>query len=140
MKSLTIKMKAAAVAAAMLFTSGVALANVSSPVVNEVVPSVKMTTGITKAPDVIRKEMKVSGYQLVKVNGNFKVYLKQGDEQKIVVEADESLVPEVKHFVVDNTLNIYTSDQVKKRITLWVTLKDINNLNKFGKVRVIKEQ
>src|SRR3546814_8296899 len=77
--------------------------------------------------------MKVSGYQLVKVSGNFKVYLQEGDEQKIVVEADENLVPEVKHFIVDNTLNIYTSDQVKKRITLWVTLQDVNNLNKFGR-------
>ncbi|QEC53388.1 hypothetical protein EDD80_103137 [Anseongella ginsenosidimutans] len=133
MKSLTNKMNVAMVAAAMLFTSGVALAN-------ETGPAIEMTAGITKAPDVIRKEMKVSGYQLVKVNGNFKVYLKQGDEQKIVVEGDENLVPEVKHFIVDNTLNIYTSDQVKRRITLWVTLKDINNLNKFGNVRVIREQ
>lgn len=124
-------MNVAMVAAFMLFTSGVAFANETNPV--------KDPAGAKSAPDVIRKEMKVSGYQLVKVNGNFKVYLKQGDEQKIVVEGDESLVPEVKHFIVDNTLNIYTSDEVKKRITLWITLKDINNLNKYGNVRVIRE-
>lgn len=132
MKGLTTKINVAIVAALMLFTSGVAFGNETDPIFKN-----SSENGI--APDVVRKEMKVSGYQLVKVNGNFKVYLKQGDEQKIVVEGDESLVPEVKHFIVDNTLNIYTSDQVKKRITLFITLKDINNLNKFGKVRVIKE-
>lgn len=131
MKRLINKMNVAMVAALMLFTSGVAFANETNPV--------KDPASAKSAPDVIRKEMKVSGYQLVKVNGNFKVYLKQGDEQKIVVEGDQSLVPEVKHFIVDNTLNIYTSDEVKKRITLWITLKDINNLNKYGKVRVIRE-
>ncbi|HYH56440.1 MAG TPA: DUF2807 domain-containing protein [Anseongella sp.] len=123
-------MNAAIVAALMLFSSGLAYG--SDPIRKNV-----SEKGI--APDVVRKEMKVSGYQLVKVNGNFKVYVKQGDEQKIVVEGSEELVPEVKHFVVDNTLNIYTSDQVKKRITLRITLKDINNLNKFGNVRIIKE-
>src|SRR3546814_880502 len=156
MKSSTSKMKAI-LAAAIFSTSGIALANEVSPTGNKAssvaegrppvsgissgispVPSATLSEAVT-APDIIRKVMKVSGYQLVKVSGNFKVYLQEGDEQKIVVEADENLVPEVKHFIVDNTLNIYTSDQVKKRITLWVTLKDVNNLNKFGKVRVIRK-
>ena len=154
MKSSTTKMMTAMVAAAFLSVSasGIAFANEARPAagaptgISPVVihaPAVMSVPAATAekapAPDVIRREMKVSGYQLVKVNGNFKVYLQQGDEQKIVVEADESLVPEVKHFIVDNTLNIYTSDDVKKRITLWVTLKDINNLNKFGNVRVIRK-
>ncbi|MFS8615268.1 MAG: DUF2807 domain-containing protein [Solitalea sp.] len=132
MKGLINKMTATALVAAMLLTSGAVFATETNPTPGKEV--------VSEAPDVIRKEMKVSGYQLVKVNGNFKVYLSEGDQQKIVVEGDESLVPEVKHFIVDNTLNIYTSDHVKKRITLWITLKDINNLNKYGKVRVIKQQ
>lgn len=140
MKGLFSKMIATTVVAAMLFTSGTATATETTPG-KEITPdaTLKSEAGLGHAPDVIRKEMKVAGYQLVKVNGNFKVYLSQGDVQKIVVEADEELVPEVKHFIVDNTLNIYTSDDVKKRITLWITLKDINNLNKYGKVRVIKQ-
>ena len=120
--------------------SGPAVESARFVIPEEAGPTVEASNGLAKAPDVIRREMKVSGYQLVKVNGKFKVYLKQGNEQKIVVEGDEDLVPEVKHFIVDNTLNIYTSDQVKKRITLWVTLKDINNLNKYGNVRVIRDR
>lgn len=147
MRSLMNKVNAAVVAAAVLFTSGAAFAaeaGTVSPASGGAFdtltgPGLESAGGGEKAPDVIRKEMSVSGYQLVKVNGKFKVYLSEGDEQKVVVEADESLMPEVKHFVTDNTLNIYTSDKVNKRITLWITLKDINNFNEFGNVRVIRE-
>lgn len=134
MRTLTGKISAVMVAACMLCTAGTAYGKEAGPRGTEV------PGPAAAAPDMVRKEMKVSeSYQLVKVNGNFKVHLIRGDEQKIVVEADETLVPEVKYFIVDDTLNIYTSDQVRKRITLWITMKDINNFNKFGSVRVIRE-
>lgn len=147
MKSLANKLNAAAVAAAILFTSGAAFAAQSGPSGPggpdkpvESTPRIENPDGGSKAPDVIRKEMAVSDYDLVKVSGKFKVFLKQGDEQKIVVEADEALISKVEHFQVDNTLSIYTSDDVKKRITLWITLKDTRNFNDFGNVRVIREK
>lgn len=132
MKPYIQKIVAAAVAVAMIVPAGVTAAVPAKG--NE--PSVKTEN----KSDLIKREINTTeSYQLVKVNGNFKVYLRQGDKEKVVVEGDEEILPEVKHFVSNNTLNIYTSDKVRKRLTLHITMKDIHNFNKFGKVRVIKE-
>src|SRR5690606_41799520 len=97
MKGLINKMTATALVAAMLLTSGAVFATETNPTPGKEV--------VSEAPDGIRKEMKGSGYQLVKVNGNFKVYLSEGDRQKIVVEGDECLVPGAKHIIGDNSLH-----------------------------------
>ncbi|MNF15476.1 hypothetical protein D3C80_2181070 [compost metagenome] len=65
--------------------------------------------------------------------------LSQGSEQKIVVEGPEEVTSLVQSFVSENELNVYTTDAVKKRITLWITLKDIHNISTFGDVKIVKE-
>ncbi|MNS57704.1 hypothetical protein D3C72_906000 [compost metagenome] len=87
----------------------------------------------------VRKEMQVAAFETVKVSGNFKVMLSQGNEQKIIIEAPEEMANAVQSFVSENELNIYTTDAVKKKITLWVTLKDIHNISTYGDVKVVKE-
>ncbi|MNL87556.1 hypothetical protein D3C87_2167670 [compost metagenome] len=65
--------------------------------------------------------------------------LSQGNEQKIIIEAPEEMANAVQSFVSENELNIYTTDAVKKKITLWITLKDIHNISTYGDVKVVKE-
>src|SRR3546814_12305930 len=119
MKSSTSKMTAAILAAAIFSTSGIALANEVSPTGNKAssvaegrhpvsgissglspVPSATLSEAVT-APALIRKVMKGSGYYLVKESGNYNVYLHAGDEQQIVVEAEENMEHEVKHNIVE---------------------------------------
>lgn len=87
----------------------------------------------------VKKEMSTGTFETVKVSGNFKVMLSQGNEQKIVVEGPEEVTNLVQSFVSENELNVYTTDAVKKRITLWITLKDIHNISTFGDVKIVKE-
>jgi Putative auto-transporter adhesin, head GIN domain len=89
--------------------------------------------------DMVQKEMPTATFETVRVSGNFKVILTQGDEQKVIVQIDPELVDEVKSFVVGQELNVFTTDKVSnKRVTLLITLKDARNISTFGNVKLLK--
>lgn len=88
--------------------------------------------------EMVKKEISTAAFETIKVSGNFKVMLAEGPDQKIIVEAPAELGASVQSFLDNNELNVYTVGNVKKRITLWVTLKDIRNISTFGDVKVVK--
>lgn len=106
----------------------------SFTVLNDEIKSKKEKKEVT----AIKRDMNVAPFEIVKVSGNFKVILTQGNEQKVVVDAPEELNGMVQSFIVDNELNVFTNGVNKKKITLWITLKDIHNISTYGDVRVVK--
>ncbi|POY37363.1 hypothetical protein C3K47_06265 [Solitalea longa] len=88
--------------------------------------------------EIIKKEVTAPTFETIKVSGNFKVILTEGAEQKIVVEAPEKLTTSVKSFLHNGEFNVYTVSDVKKRITLHITLNDIRNISTFGDVKIVK--
>ncbi|UKJ05835.1 GIN domain-containing protein [Solitalea lacus] len=106
----------------------------SFTVLNDEIKSKKEKKEVT----AIKRDMNVAPFEIVKVSGNFKVILTQGDEQKVVVDAPEELNGMVQSFIVDNELNVFTNGVNKKKITLWITLKDIHNISTYGDVKVVK--
>ncbi|POY37362.1 hypothetical protein C3K47_06260 [Solitalea longa] len=88
--------------------------------------------------ELVKKELSTPAFETIKISGNFKVVLIEGTEQKVVVEAPEQLTGSVQSFLDNTELNVYTTDTVKKRITLYVTLKDIRNISTYGDVKIVK--
>jgi hypothetical protein len=80
--------------------------------------------------NVIRKERKTDTFTGVDVSTGIDVYLKQGNDESVTVEADENLHEYINTEVRGSVLHVYTEANIreaeKKRV--YVTLRDIKTL------------
>lgn len=90
---------------------------------------------------VVSKERKPLNASGVRVSTGIDVYLTQGNDLKLVVEADENLHDNIITEVKNGILNIYTDVNIRraemKRV--YVTLKDINSVSTSSAGDVIGE-
>ena len=87
----------------------------------------------------IKEERNVSNSSRLNVGGAFKVFLAQGDQEKIVIEADADEMKDIKTEVAGNTLKIYMDSQWSSRyheITIWLTFKNLEKIDFSGAVEV----
>jgi citrate lyase gamma subunit len=79
---------------------------------------------------VVTKERKTDSFTGVKVSSGIDVYLKQGNNESISVEADENLHEYILTEVRNGVLNVYSEynirDAEKKRV--YVTMKEVNSI------------
>jgi hypothetical protein len=92
--------------------------------------------------DFVKEDRNVSNFTKLDIGGAFKVYLSQGDQEKIVVEADKDEIKEIVTEVVGNTLKIYTDGKWSSQyheMTIWLTFRDLDQIDFSGAVEVTGE-
>lgn len=81
--------------------------------------------------NVVKKERKVGSFTGIKVSSGIDVFLRQGNNESLSVEADENLHDYIYTEVTGGVLHIYTKvtirDAEMKRA--YVTMKDINSIS-----------
>jgi hypothetical protein len=91
--------------------------------------------------NVVTKERKAEEFTGIKVSSGVDVYLKQGTNLSISVEADENLHEYIMTEVRNGVLNVYTDANIReaKRERVYVTMKDINLISTTSAGDVVGE-
>jgi hypothetical protein len=80
--------------------------------------------------NVVTKERKAEYFSGIKVSTGIDVYLRQGDNESISVEADENLHEYILTEVRDDVLNVYTEANIRdaERKRVYVTMKEVKSV------------
>ena len=99
-------------------------------------PSMAGGVKVTREPRV------VSSFDAISVSGAFEVFLKQGEPNEVVIEADEDIQKAIKVEVKGSTLIIGTNKPIHHPTTMkvYITFKNIKSLETSGAVDVTTEQ
>jgi hypothetical protein len=92
-----------------------------------------------KAAD--RQEQVTDSFNAIELEGNFEVYLFNGDQHKVVLEGDEDVLEWVVLNVVDDVLKItYLNDKVVKKsqsVILEITVKDLREFSSVSALKLV---
>lgn len=90
--------------------------------------------GVRGNGNIVKQERNISSFSGLEVGGAFRVFLTQGDEEKLVVEADENLLDIIETKVRGGTLIISTNENIKqfKTMNIYLTFKDIDDMEISG--------
>lgn len=91
--------------------------------------------------NVIKQERPISSFNSIRVSSAFEVILSQGDYEKVVVEANENLMDNIKTEVKGSKLIVSSRGCLKnhKTIKIYITFKNINSLYVSGAVEICGE-
>ncbi len=80
--------------------------------------------------NVVSEERSVGDFDGLKVSSGIDVLIKQGPEVSLLLEADENLHEVIKTEVIDNTLKIYTSKNIRKAKSrkVYLVYKELNSI------------
>jgi hypothetical protein len=87
----------------------------------------------------VKEERNVSNFSSLDIGGAFKVYLTQGNTEKVVVEADADEIKEIVTEVVGGELKIYTKSNWHGNfgeMTIYLTFKQLESIDFSGAVEV----
>ena len=86
--------------------------------------------GVRGNGDVTTETRNVSSFNAIVVTGSVDVYLSQGEEEKVSVEADENLLEIIRTEVEGSTLHIYEKKNIRKAEArkVYITFREINSL------------
>lgn len=90
----------------------------------------------------IKEDRPVSNFSKLEIGGAFEVYLSQGDQEKLVIEADEDELKEIVTEVIGNKLKIYTKSGWPGSfhdMAIYLTFKDLEYIDFSGAVEVKSE-
>jgi hypothetical protein len=90
----------------------------------------------------IKEERNVSNFTRLEIGGAYEVHLSQGDQEKLVIEADADEIKEIVTEVVGSKLKIYTKSGWGERfheMTIYLTFKNLDNIDFSGAVEVSAE-
>jgi hypothetical protein len=81
--------------------------------------------------NVVTKERTVENFTGIKVSTGIDVYLKQGDNEKVSVEADENLQDYILTEVKNGVLHVYTETNIREaeRKRVYVTMKEVRSVS-----------
>jgi len=98
-------------------------------------------TGVPGNGNVIKETRVVSSFNALDISGAFKVYIKQGNLEEVVVEADENLQPCIRTEVRGNTLVIDIKKPISHPTTMnvYITLKDLAKAELSGAVDIFTD-
>ncbi len=90
---------------------------------------------------VVKSERQAGSFTGVRVSTGIDVYLKQGDNESISVEADENLHEYIKTEISGGVLNVYTDANIREADTkkVYVTMKNIESLKTSSAGNIIGE-
>lgn len=91
----------------------------------------------------VKEERTISSFSKLDIGGAFKVYLYQGDQEKVVVEADDKEIKEIVTEVVGNELRIYTKPGWGPRfheMSVYVTFRNLDYIDLSGAVEVAADK
>ena len=91
--------------------------------------------------NVVTKERKTDDFTGIKVSSGIDVYLKQGNNESISVEADQNLHEYILTEVRGGVLNVYSEYNIRhaERMRVYVTMKEINSVKTTSAGDVIGE-
>lgn len=97
------------------------------------------STGERGNGHVVTEERSVSDFTEVKASAGMDVYLSEGDANKVVVEADENLLPLITTEVKDGKLNITTSGNIGfyKSKKVYVTYKELTDISASSGAEIV---
>lgn len=96
---------------------------------------------LTGDGNVIKEQRQVPSFSKIQMDGVVNVYLKQGPDKSLTIEADQNLAKYIQTPVEGNTLYIKTADGVeikeKTKLNVYVTFENIDllNMNGIGNVK-----
>ena len=91
--------------------------------------------------NVVTKERKADTFTGIKVSSGIDVYLKQGNNESVSVEADQNLHEYILTEVRGGVLNVYSEYNIRhaERMRVYVTMKEINSVKTTSAGDVIGE-
>jgi hypothetical protein len=92
--------------------------------------------------DFIKEVRAVGNFSKLEIGGAFKIYLSQGDQEKLEIEADSKEMSEIVTEVVGNKLKIHTKPGWGSRyhdMTIYLTFKNLDYIDLSGAVEVKSE-
>jgi hypothetical protein len=91
--------------------------------------------------NVVKKERTAASFDGVRVSTGIDVYLKQGDQESLAVEADENLHEYIITEVKDGVLHVYTDANIREaeRKRVYVTMKEVTSLKTSSAGDIIGE-
>jgi hypothetical protein len=100
-----------------------------------------MVAGVQGDGKVVKETRVVSSFDGIEVSGAFSVYLRQGSNEEVVIEADENLQPVIRAEVHGSTLVIDTKKPINHPTALkvYITFKDLNKVEVSGAVDIVTE-
>jgi hypothetical protein len=90
----------------------------------------------------IKEDRQVSNFTKLEIGGAFKVILSQGDQEKLVIDADAEEMKDIVTEVVGSKLKIYTKADWGMRLhemTIYLTFKNLEYIDFSGAVEVTGE-
>lgn len=95
-----------------------------------IVTSCIMGPSVIGNGNVTEQQRSVDSFNKLKVTRGLNVYIKQGDSEKLTVEADENLLEYIETEASDNTLHVTTSAFIRKSksLKIFVVLTDIKEI------------
>ncbi len=87
----------------------------------------------------VKEDRAVGNFTKLEIGGAFKVYLAQGDQEKLVLEADDKEMKEIVTVVDGNTLKVYTKSGWGERfheMSVYLTFKNLEYIDFSGAVEV----
>jgi len=89
--------------------------------------------------NTVKEERSVRNFSALDIGGAFQVYLTQGNEEKLIVEAEQEDMEDIITEVVGNKLKIYTESGWHGNfhdMTIYLTFKQLDDIGFSGAVEV----
>ncbi|MDR1896423.1 MAG: DUF2807 domain-containing protein [Prevotellaceae bacterium] len=90
--------------------------------------------------DLVKKELDLPQVTALEISSVFKVYIKQGDTQNIVLEADDDVIPYVVTEVKNGKLKVYISKKIKwitSSNKLYITVQTLDKIKVAGASSIV---
>ena len=111
----------------------IVLVALALPVLSAANPAnnINSTTGHN---NVVTQDRRVPSFHALKVSGGIDVELSQGNEQKLIVEADENIIALIRTEVKDGVLNIFHEEKYQNAQTMKIhlTFKQLDAITASG--------
>jgi len=100
------------------------------------VASCNIIGGVYGDGKVVKETRTVPSFNGIDISGAFQIYLKQGDIEEVVLEADDNIMPLIRTHVVGGTLRIGIEQPIRHVTVLkaYITVKDLKSIDVSGAV------
>jgi hypothetical protein len=97
--------------------------------------------GVRGNGDVLKETRQVPSFNGLEISGAFKVIIKQGATEEVVIEADANILPLIKTEVVGGELKIYTNKPIHNPTVMkaYITVKELKDIDVSGAVDIESE-
>lgn len=97
--------------------------------------------GIEGNGKVVKEDREVSGFTSLKISSAFDVFLFQGSQEALTIEADENLIPHIKTEIKGDMLRIYTDENIRdyKKMNIYLTFEELEMIDISGAVSISAE-